>query len=41
MKFVIGFVLGIVVGQIGFSGLAQILDRGVDMVQQQAQEVAR
>ncbi len=41
MKFVIGFVLGIVVGQIGLAGLARIMDRGVDMVQQQAQEVAR
>jgi len=41
MKFVIGFVLGIVVGQIGFAGLARIMDRGVDMVQQQAQEVAK
>lgn len=41
MKFVIGFVLGIVVGQIGFSGMAQILDRGVNAVKQQAQEVAQ
>ena len=41
MKFVIGFVLGIAVGQIGFSGLVRIMERGVDMVQQQAQEVAR
>jgi hypothetical protein len=41
MKFIIGFVLGIVVGQIGFSGLARMLDRGVNMVQQQAQEVSK
>lgn len=41
MKFAVGFVLGIVVGQIGFSGRARTMDRGVDMVQQQAQGVAK
>jgi hypothetical protein len=41
MKFVIGFVLGIVVGQIGFAGVARLMDRGVDTVKQQAQEVAQ
>jgi hypothetical protein len=41
VKFVIGFVLGIVVGQVGFSGVARIMDRGVSAVQEQAQEVAK
>jgi hypothetical protein len=41
MKFVIGFVLGIVVGQIGLSGLTRVMDRGIDTVKQQAQEVAQ
>lgn len=41
MKFVIGFVLGIVVGQVGFSGMARVMDRGVSAVQEQAQEVAK
>jgi hypothetical protein len=41
MKFIIGFVMGIVVGQIGFGGMARVMDRGVNMVQQQAQEVVK
>lgn len=41
MKFVVGFVLGIVVGQVGFQGMARIMDRGVSAVQEQAQEVAK
>jgi hypothetical protein len=41
MKFAIGFVLGIVVGQVGFAGVARMLDRGVDVIQQQAQEATK
>lgn len=41
MKFLVGFVLGIVVATVGFQGVTRILDRGVEVVQQQAQEVAR
>jgi len=41
MKFIIGFVVGIIVGQVGFAGVARMLDHGVNAVQRQAQEVAR
>jgi hypothetical protein len=40
-KFIIGFVLGIVVSTIGFSGLARMADRGVDQLKQTSQEVAK
>jgi hypothetical protein len=40
MKLAVAFVLGIVVGSVGFSGVAKILDRGVSVVQEQAREVA-
>jgi hypothetical protein len=40
-KFVTGFVLGIVVSTIGFSGLARLADRGVDQLKQTSQEVAK
>ena len=41
MKYLIGFVIGIAVGQIGFSGLAKVLDRGVSVVQKFAQDTAK
>jgi hypothetical protein len=41
MKLIIAFVLGIIVGSVGFSGVARILDRGVGMVQEQAQGLAK
>jgi len=41
MRFIIGFVLGIIVGQVGFTGVAHVMDRGVNAVQEQVQEVAR
>jgi hypothetical protein len=40
-KFITGFVLGIVVSTIGFSGLARMADRGVDQLKQTSQEVAK
>jgi hypothetical protein len=40
-KFLTGFVLGIVVSTIGFSGLARMADRGVDQLKQTSQEVAK
>jgi len=40
-KFIIGFILGIVVSTIGFSGLARMADRGVDQLKQTSQEVAK
>ena len=34
-KILIGFVLGIIVATVGFSGIARMLDRGVDTVKTQ------
>jgi hypothetical protein len=41
MRFVIGFVLGLVVASVGFSGIARMLDRGVQTIQTQSQELAK
>jgi hypothetical protein len=41
MRFVIGFVLGLVVATVGFSGIARMLDRGVQTIQTQSQELAK
>jgi len=40
-KILIGFVLGIIVATVGFSGIARMLDRGVDTVKIQSQELAK
>jgi hypothetical protein len=40
-KILIGFVLGIIVATVGFSGIARMLDRGVDTVKTQSQEMAK
>ena len=40
-KMLIGFVLGVIVSTIGFGGVARLLDRGVDTVKTQAQDLAR
>ena len=41
MRFVVGFVLGVVVASVGFSGIARMLDRGVQTIQTQSQELAK
>lgn len=41
IKFVAGFVLGIVVATVGFSGITKALDRGVQTIQQQSKELAQ
>ena len=41
MKLIIGFVLGLVVASVGFSGIARMLDRGVQTIQTQSQELAK
>jgi hypothetical protein len=38
---IIGFVLGLVVATVGFSGVAKILDRGIETVKTQSQELAK
>jgi hypothetical protein len=40
-KILIGFILGIIVATVGFSGIARMLDRGVDTVKTQSQEMAK
>jgi hypothetical protein len=40
-KFVIGTVFGIVIATVGFGGIARMLDRGVDTVKTQTQEIAK
>ncbi len=40
-KFVTGFILGIVVATVGFSGIARMLDRSVDKVKEVATEQAK
>jgi hypothetical protein len=40
-KILIGFVLGLIVATVGFSGIARMLDRGVDTVKTQSQELAK
>ena len=41
MRFVIGFILGLVVASVGFSGIDRMLDRGVQTIQTQSQELAK
>jgi hypothetical protein len=41
MKFAAGFVLGVVVASVGFTGIARMLDRGVDTIQQTSKELAQ
>jgi hypothetical protein len=40
-KFLVGFLLGVVVATIGFTGVARLLDSGVDVVKEKSQELAR
>ena len=41
MKFIIGFICGIVVASIGFSGVARLMDSGVQVVKEKSQELSR
>ena len=40
-NFIMGFVAGLVVATIGFSGVARLLDRGVEVIKTQSQELAQ
>jgi hypothetical protein len=40
-NLIVGFVLGIVVASVGFTGVARIFDRGVDQIKNQSQELAQ
>jgi hypothetical protein len=40
-KFFLGFIMGLVVATVGFGGIARMLDRGVETVKSQSQELAK
>jgi hypothetical protein len=40
-KFIIGTIFGIVLATVGFSGIARLLDKGVDTVKVQTQEISK
>lgn len=39
--FIAGTVFGVILATVGFSGMARILDHGVDTVKTQSQEMAK
>jgi hypothetical protein len=39
--FIIGTIFGLVLATVGFSGIAKILDHGVDKVKTTSQEIAK
>jgi hypothetical protein len=41
MQFLRGIVVGIVIATAGFSGIAKILDRGVEAVKTQTEELTK
>jgi hypothetical protein len=41
MQFIIGVLVGIAIASVGFSGVAKILDRGVEAVKTQTQELSK
>jgi hypothetical protein len=40
-KFILVFVLGVTVATVGFSGMARIVDSGVQTIQKSAEDLAR
>ena len=40
-NFILGTVFGIVIATVGFSGIARLLDRAVDTVKTQTQDLAK
>jgi hypothetical protein len=41
MQFIMGVLIGIAIASVGFSGVAKILDRGVEAVKNQTQELSK
>jgi hypothetical protein len=39
--FVVGTIFGLILATVGFSGIAKIVDKGVDTVKTQSQELAK
>ena len=40
-NFIVGIVFGIVVATVGFSGIARVLDKAVNVTKEQAVEIAK
>ena len=40
-SFILGTVFGLILATVGFSGIAKMLDRGVETVKTQSQELAK
>jgi hypothetical protein len=40
-NFAIGAIFGLILATVGFSGIARMLDRGVDTIKAQSQEMAK
>jgi len=40
-KFIAGLIFGLILATVGFSGIARMLDKGVDTVKTQSQEMAK
>jgi len=40
-NLIIGFILGLVVSAVGFSGIARMFDKGVQTIQTQSRELAQ
>ena len=40
-SFIAGTIFGLVLATVGFSGIARMLDKGVDTVKTQSQEMAK
>ena len=40
-NFILGAVFGLILATVGFQGIARMLDKGVDTIKTQSQEIAR
>jgi len=40
-NFVLGTIFGLILATVGFSGIARMLDKGIDTVKTQSQELAK
>jgi hypothetical protein len=41
MNFVYGFIFGLIVSTVGFSGVARMMDHGISTIKSQAQTLAQ
>jgi len=40
-NFIFGFIVGVIVSAVGFTGIARLMDRGVNKIKQVSTEMAR